>query len=90
MKIYGTGPSTQAASAEAKFNESKRKELTAEDVRFTRKAGTLYAFLMGSRRRSDVAPPAYLQIRTSAGLSGCVPYRTSAPFAALISAGREE
>ena len=28
------------------FNESKRKELTAADVRFTTKAGLLYAFVM--------------------------------------------
>ena len=29
------------------FNESKRKPLTAEDVRFTTKGNTLYAFIMG-------------------------------------------
>ena len=29
-KIYGAGPSTQAATADAKFNENKRKELTAD------------------------------------------------------------
>jgi alpha-L-fucosidase len=29
------------------FNESKRKPFTAEDIRFTTKGQTLYAFLMG-------------------------------------------
>ena len=54
-KIYGTGPSTQASqAADAKFNESKRKELTAEDVRFTRKGQTLYAFFMGWPERPEV------------------------------------
>jgi alpha-L-fucosidase len=46
-KIYGAGPSTQATTADAKFNENKRKQLTAEDVRFTTKGQTLYAFIMG-------------------------------------------
>jgi alpha-L-fucosidase len=46
-KIFGEGPSAQASTADAKFNESKRKPLTAEDVRFTTKGKVLYAFLMG-------------------------------------------
>ncbi|HEX8920867.1 MAG TPA: alpha-L-fucosidase [Pyrinomonadaceae bacterium] len=46
-KIYGAGPSTTPASSDAKFNESKRRELMAEDVRFTRKGQTLFAFFMG-------------------------------------------
>jgi alpha-L-fucosidase len=46
-KIYGVGPSTTPVSSDAKFNESKRRELTAEDLRFTRKGQTLYAFFMG-------------------------------------------
>ncbi len=48
-KTYGEGPSTiAAASAEdAKFNESKRKALTNQDVRFTKKGDVLYAFIMG-------------------------------------------
>jgi len=29
------------------FNERNRKDLTASDVRFTRKGSTLYAFVMG-------------------------------------------
>jgi alpha-L-fucosidase len=47
-KIYGAGPGTQTGqSADAKFNESKRRELTHEDLRFTRKGQTLFAFFMG-------------------------------------------
>jgi alpha-L-fucosidase len=47
-KVYGDGPSTQASSSkDSKFNEKNRKALTAEDVRFTTKGKTLYAFVMG-------------------------------------------
>jgi len=46
-KIFGAGPATQISASDPKFNESKRKELTAEDIRFTTKGNTLYAFLMG-------------------------------------------
>ncbi|HEY3938644.1 MAG TPA: alpha-L-fucosidase [Bryobacteraceae bacterium] len=47
-KIFGEGPSTQKTSQEtASFNEKNRKDLTAEDVRFTTKGDVLYAFLMG-------------------------------------------
>jgi alpha-L-fucosidase len=53
-KIYGTGPSTMPASSDAKFNESKRRELTAEDLRFTRKGQTLYAFFMGWPETGEV------------------------------------
>jgi alpha-L-fucosidase len=52
-KIYGEGPQAsitknpdQVNAAQA-FNENKRKELTHEDVRFTTKDNTLYAFFMG-------------------------------------------
>jgi alpha-L-fucosidase len=42
------GPSTQPQTGtEAKFNENKRKDLTAQDTRFTTKGGNLYAFVMG-------------------------------------------
>jgi alpha-L-fucosidase len=54
-KIYGTGPAAAAPGADAKFNESKRRELTAEDIRFTRKGQTLYAFFMGWPERREVA-----------------------------------
>jgi alpha-L-fucosidase len=46
-KIYGEGPSTQVKIAAGNFNEDKQNDLTAEDVRFTTKGSTLYAFVMG-------------------------------------------
>jgi alpha-L-fucosidase len=46
-KIYGEGPSTQVKIETGNFNEDKQKDLTAEDVRFTTKGSTLYAFVMG-------------------------------------------
>lgn len=46
-KISGqTAPLTPPA-ADASFNESKRRAFTAEDVRFTKKGDTLFAFVMG-------------------------------------------
>ena len=54
-KIFGEGPAATAApSDDAKFNESKRKELTSEDVRFTTKRDALYAFVMGVPGREAV------------------------------------
>ena len=46
-KIYGEGPSTKVKIEAGNFNEDKQKDLSAEDVRFTTKGGTLYAFVMG-------------------------------------------
>jgi alpha-L-fucosidase len=46
-KIFGEGPAGQASAGDSKFNENKRKLLTADDVRFTTKGQTLYAFAMG-------------------------------------------
>jgi alpha-L-fucosidase len=46
-KIYGEGPSTKVKIEPGNFNEDKQKDLTAEDVRFTTKNSTLYAFIMG-------------------------------------------
>ena len=46
-KIFGEGPALGAAANDAAFNEEKRKDLTAADVRFTTKGDTLYAFVMG-------------------------------------------
>jgi alpha-L-fucosidase len=46
-KIYGEGPSTKVIIESGNFNEDKQKDLTAEDIRFTTKDGTLYAFVMG-------------------------------------------
>ncbi len=46
-KIYGEGPSISEPQTSAGFNERKRKSLTAQEVRFTQKGQTLYAFIMG-------------------------------------------
>jgi alpha-L-fucosidase len=46
-KIYGEGPSTRVKIETGNFNEDKTKDLTAEDIRFTAKDSTLYAFVMG-------------------------------------------
>jgi alpha-L-fucosidase len=46
-KIYGEGPSNKAKIESGNFNEDKQKDLTEEDVRFTTRGSTLYAFVMG-------------------------------------------
>ena len=46
-KIYGEGPSTRVKLVTGNFNEDKQNDLTAQDVRFTRKSSMLYAFVMG-------------------------------------------
>ena len=48
-KTFGDGPVATAAPASGgtRFNEAGRRDLTAEEVRFTTKADILYAFVMG-------------------------------------------
>lgn len=52
-KIFGTGPhaeivtNSKQTNSAMQFNESKRKEFGYEDIRFTTKGETLYAFFMG-------------------------------------------
>jgi alpha-L-fucosidase len=47
-KIFGAGAEAPSTSQkDPTFNERNRKELTAGDLRFTRKGDTLYAFSMG-------------------------------------------
>jgi alpha-L-fucosidase len=56
-KIFGEGPGTESSAAQGGFNEGKRKDLTAEDVRFTTKGQTLYAFVMGwPEKKALIAP----------------------------------
>jgi alpha-L-fucosidase len=57
-KIFGEGPTVQRQEPNQRYNESNRKDLTAEDVRFTTKAGILYAFFMGwpESGRVSIAP----------------------------------
>jgi alpha-L-fucosidase len=59
-KIYGSGPSTMPRperQGRMGFNENGRKDLTAEDVRFTTKGKTLYAFVMGWPEKEAVIAP---------------------------------
>jgi alpha-L-fucosidase len=60
-KIFGEGPGIQKTAAgsgmlgtAAHFNEKNRKDLTAEDIRFTTRGGALYAFSMGWNPRETV------------------------------------
>jgi len=46
-KISGQAAAPAVAAQDTQFNESKRKPFTYEDLRFTIKGETLYAFLMG-------------------------------------------
>ncbi len=46
-KVHGEGPSLSTPGTAAAFNERNRKDLTAEEVRFTAKGERLYAFVMG-------------------------------------------
>src|ERR1035437_9238221 len=60
--IYGTRPWKVAGNADppvagnTAFNERNRKDLTANDVRFTTTNGTLYAFVMGWPEHEAVVP----------------------------------
>lgn len=59
-KIYGEGPSTQAVikpnGQEFDPNEGKKPDLTAQDIRFTTKNSTLYAFVQGWPSGEAVVP----------------------------------
>ena len=78
-KIYGEGPSTKVKIETGNFNEDKQKDLTAEDVRFTTKGSTLYAFVMGWPEKEAVVQalglaspqnPGKIQQSGIAGLQG--------------------
>jgi len=57
-KIVGEGPGLVPTSQPAgtRFQESTRRALTAEDVRYTTKGDTLYAFVMGWGGKEAVIP----------------------------------
>jgi alpha-L-fucosidase len=47
-KVFGEGPASEGAALSAQgFNEGKGTPFTAADVRFTTKAGVLYAIVLG-------------------------------------------
>jgi alpha-L-fucosidase len=55
-KIFGDGPGTQVKGT-GRFNETGRGDLTAQDVRFTTKGKTLFAFVMGwPEKEARIAP----------------------------------
>jgi alpha-L-fucosidase len=54
-KIYGEGPSTLQKVEAGNFNEDKQKDLTGEDIRFTKKGSTIYAFVMGNPKIAEVS-----------------------------------
>jgi alpha-L-fucosidase len=45
--VYGEGPSTKVNAGNGGFNEDKRPPFGPEDIRFTTKGKTLYAFVFG-------------------------------------------
>ena len=63
-KIFGSSPATSVAPSTdssghhqaGAFNERNRKSLTAQDVRFTKKGSTLYAFVMGWPEKQALVP----------------------------------
>jgi alpha-L-fucosidase len=58
-KIFGDGPVATAppSSRGTRFNEADRTDLTAEEVRFTTKGDTLYAFVMGWPEKPALIKP---------------------------------
>lgn len=79
-KVFGEGPAASAGSSgDAKFNESKRRDLTTEDIRFTTKGDVLYAFVMGVPAKQAV-------VRSFAGDGGTPAIRN----VELLGAGKLE
>jgi alpha-L-fucosidase len=60
-KIFGDGPVAsappRAPGTGPRFNEQGRKDLTAEEMRFTTKRDTLYAFVMGWPEKETLIKP---------------------------------
>jgi alpha-L-fucosidase len=46
-RVYGEGPSMKVVVPSSGFNESKKPDLGAQDIRFTTRGETLYAFVQG-------------------------------------------
>jgi alpha-L-fucosidase len=71
-KIFGDGPALNTISSESNFNENGRTDLTGEDIRFTTKGKTLYAFLMGWPDGQAVIAPLALGGKLDPGKIGAV------------------
>ena len=57
-KIFGSGPGSEIKPVPGQqFNENTRKDFTAEELRFTTKGNTLYAFFMGWPEKEIVIAP---------------------------------
>ena len=58
-KTFGDGPVASAppSGRGARFNEAGRRDFTADEVRFTTKGSTLYAFVMGWPEKQAVIKP---------------------------------
>jgi alpha-L-fucosidase len=58
-KTFGDGPVATAPQSGrgTRFNEAGRQDFTVEEVRFTAKGNTLYAFLMGWPEKQAVIKP---------------------------------
>jgi alpha-L-fucosidase len=57
-KIFGAGPGSVIRNVPGQqFNENSRQDFTSEEVRFTTKGGTLYAFFMGWPEKEAVIAP---------------------------------
>lgn len=61
-KIFGEGPNIVKPLPGQKYNETNRKDFTYEDVRFTSKNKTLYAFFMGWPEQPRLTIPALATI----------------------------
>ena len=56
-KIFGAGPGSEIKPCRGQqFNENSRQDFTAEEVRYTTKGDTLYAFVMGWPGKEAVIP----------------------------------
>ncbi|MDP9173330.1 MAG: alpha-L-fucosidase [Planctomycetota bacterium] len=66
-KIFGDGPAANAPATTRRFNESARKEMTAEDVRYTTNGDTLYAFVMGWPGKEAAVPSLATNARQGVG-----------------------
>jgi alpha-L-fucosidase len=57
-KTFGAGPGAEIKAVPGQqFNENLRQDFTADEVRFTTKGGTLYAFFMGWPEKQVVVAP---------------------------------
>jgi len=56
-KIFGVSTDPEVLAAVGRFSEDKRKDFTGEDIRFTTKGPTIYAFVMGWPEKQVVIEP---------------------------------